>query len=147
VLYGTDKKITTKEENFARNIAISKTQVESYKLADYSISAYSTMANEASKIFNKPHIQAHIKKIKDEIANTDIYSFMWDRDKATEKLLNILDRVDLDSEKQFCGNGKIYLNTIHKLNTMWQIDKLPTQEQPTTFTMSFGYPKDMDIFG
>ena len=109
--------LTTKQEIFVQRLLEGYSQREAYKFAyncekmkDESIDI------EASKLFNNPKISLRYQELLDEYKE----KAKWNRSKAEEKLMWLLDKSQEDIEyrglKQ--ANSNSMLNTIKELNTL-----------------------------
>lgn len=109
--------LTTKQEIFVQRLIEGYSQREAYKFAyncekmkDESIDI------EASKLFNNPKISLRYQELLDEYKE----KAKWNRSKAEEKLMWLLDKSQEDIEyrglKQ--ANSNSMLNTIKELNTL-----------------------------
>lgn len=109
--------LTTKQEIFVQKLIEGCSQRDSYKFAyncekmkDESIDI------EASKLFNNPKISLRYQELLDEYKE----KAKWNRSKAEEKLMWLLDKSQEDIEykglKQ--ANSSSMLNTIKELNTL-----------------------------
>lgn len=109
--------LTTKQEIFVQRLIEGYSQREAYKFAyncekmkDESIDI------EASKLFNNPKISLRYQELLDEYKE----KAKWNRNKAEEKLMWLLDKSQEDIEyrglKQ--ANSTSMLNSIKELNTL-----------------------------
>lgn len=109
--------LTIKQEIFVQRLIEGYSQREAYKFAyncekmkDESIDI------EASKLFNNPKISLRYQELLDEYKE----KAKWNRSKAEEKLMWLLDKSQEDIEyrglKQ--ANSNSMLNTIKELNTL-----------------------------
>lgn len=109
--------LTVKQEIFVQRLIEGYSQREAYKFAyncekmkDESIDI------EASKLFNNPKISLRYQELLDEYKE----KAKWNRSKAEEKLMWLLDKSQEDIEykglKQ--ANSSSMLNTIKELNTL-----------------------------
>lgn len=109
--------LTIKQEIFVQRLLEGYSQREAYKFAyncekmkDESIDI------EASKLFNNPKISLRYQELLDEYKE----KAKWNRSKAEEKLMWLLDKSQEDIEyrglKQ--ANSNSMLNTIKELNTL-----------------------------
>nr|DAF86583.1 MAG TPA: Terminase small subunit [Siphoviridae sp. ctcx61] len=109
--------LTIKQEIFVQRLIEGYSQREAYKFAyncekmkDESIDI------EASKLFNNPKISLRYQELLDEYKE----KAKWNRSKAEEKLMWLLDKSQEDIEykglKQ--ANSSSMLNTIKELNTL-----------------------------
>lgn len=120
--------LTTKQEIFAQRLIEGYSQREAYKFAyncekmkDESIDI------EASKLFNNPKISLRYQELLDEYKE----KAKWNRSKAEEKLMWLLDKSQEDIEyrglKQ--ANSNSMLNTIKELNTLTDLYPKKNKEE------------------
>lgn len=109
--------LTLKEEIFVQGLIEKKTQREAYKFA-YNCENMSdrTIDNKAYKLFAKSEVRARY----DELIEEHKKQALWNRSKAEEKLMWLLDKSQEDIEyrglKQ--ANSTSMLNSIKELNTL-----------------------------
>ena len=120
--------LTTKQEIFVQRLIEGYSQREAYKFAyncekmkDESIDI------EASKLFNNPKISLRYQELLDEYKE----KAKWNRSKAEEKLMWLLDKSQEDIEyrglKQ--ANSNSMLNTIKELNTLTDLYPKKNKEE------------------
>ena len=120
--------LTTKQEIFVQRLMEGYSQREAYKFAyncekmkDESIDI------EASKLFNNPKISLRYQELLDEYKE----KAKWNRSKAEEKLMWLLDKSQEDIEyrglKQ--ANSNSMLNTIKELNTLTDLYPKKNKEE------------------
>ena len=120
--------LTTKQEIFVQRLKEGYSQREAYKFAyncekmkDESIDI------EASKLFNNPKISLRYQELLDEYKE----KAKWNRSKAEEKLMWLLDKSQEDIEyrglKQ--ANSNSMLNTIKELNTLTDLYPKKNKEE------------------
>ena len=120
--------LTTKQEIFVQRLIEGYSQREAYKFAyncekmkDESIDI------EASKLFNNPKISLRYQELLDEYKE----KAKWNRSKAEEKLMWLLDKSQEDIEykglKQ--ANSSSMLNTIKELNTLTDLYPKKNKEE------------------
>lgn len=123
--------LTTKQEIFVQRLIEGYSQREAYKFAyncekmkDESIDI------EASKLFNNPKISLRYQELLDEYKE----KAKWNRSKAEEKLMWLLDKSQEDIEyrglKQ--ANSNSMLNTIKELNTLTDLYPKKNKEDDTS---------------
>ena len=123
--------LTTKQEIFVQRLIEGYSQREAYKFAyncekmkDESIDI------EASKLFNNPKISLRYQELLDEHKQ----KALWNRSKAEEKLMWLLDKSQEDIEyrglKQ--ANSNSMLNTIKELNTLTDLYPKKNKEDDTS---------------
>ena len=123
--------LTTKQEIFVQRLIEGYSQREAYKFAyncekmkDESIDI------EASKLFNNPKISLRYQELLDEYKE----KAKWNRSKAEEKLMWLLDKSQEDIEykglKQ--ANSSSMLNTIKELNTLTDLYPKKNKEDDTS---------------
>ena len=109
--------LTVKQEIFVQRLIEGYSQREAYKFAyncekmkDESIDI------EASKLFNNPKISLRYQELLDEYKE----KAKWNRSKAEEKLMWLLDKSQEDIEYKVLkqANSSSMLNTIKELNTL-----------------------------
>lgn len=109
--------LTTKQEIFVQKLIEGCSQRDSYKFA-YNCEKMSdkSIDEEASKLFRSPKISTRYKELLEEHKQ----KALWNRSKAEEKLMWLLDKSQEDIEyrglKQ--ANSSSMLNTIKELNTL-----------------------------
>ena len=120
--------LTTKQEIFVQRLIEGYSQREAYKFAyncekmkDESIDI------EASKLFNNPKISLRYEELLEEHKQ----KALWNRSKAEEKLMWLLDKSQEDIEyrglKQ--ANSNSMLNTIKELNTLTDLYPKKNKEE------------------
>ena len=120
--------LTTKQEIFVQRLIEGYSQREVYKFAyncekmkDESIDI------EASKLFNNPKISLRYQELLEEHKQ----KALWNRSKAEEKLMWLLDKSQEDIEyrglKQ--ANSNSMLNTIKELNTLTDLYPKKNKEE------------------
>ena len=120
--------LTTKQEIFVQRLIEGYSQREAYKFAyncekmkDESIDI------EASKLFNNPKISLRYQELLEEHKQ----KALWNRSKAEEKLMWLLDKSQEDIEyrglKQ--ANSNSMLNTIKELNTLTDLYPKKNKEE------------------
>lgn len=120
--------LTIKQEIFVQRLIEGYSQREAYKFAyncekmkDESIDI------EASKLFNNPKISLRYQELLDEYKE----KAKWNRSKAEEKLMWLLDKSQEDIEyrglKQ--ANSNSMLNTIKELNTLTDLYPKKNKEE------------------
>ena len=120
--------LTTKQAIFVQRLIEGYSQREAYKFAyncekmkDESIDI------EASKLFNNPKISLRYQELLDEYKE----KAKWNRSKAEEKLMWLLDKSQEDIEyrglKQ--ANSNSMLNTIKELNTLTDLYPKKNKEE------------------
>lgn len=120
--------LTAKQEIFVQRLIEGYSQREAYKFAyncekmkDESIDI------EASKLFNNPKISLRYQELLDEYKE----KAKWNRSKAEEKLMWLLDKSQEDIEyrglKQ--ANSNSMLNTIKELNTLTDLYPKKNKEE------------------
>lgn len=120
--------LTTKQEIFVQRLIEGYSQREAYKFAyncekmkDESIDI------EASKLFNNPKISLRYQELLDEYKE----KAKWNRSKAEEKLMWLLDKSQEDIEyrglKQ--ANSNSMLNTIKELNALTDLYPKKNKEE------------------
>lgn len=120
--------LTTKQEIFVQRLIEGYSQREAYKFAyncekmkDESIDI------EASKLFNNPKISLRYQELLNEYKE----KAKWNRSKAEEKLMWLLDKSQEDIEyrglKQ--ANSNSMLNTIKELNTLTDLYPKKNKEE------------------
>ena len=123
--------LTTKQEIFVQRLIEGYSQREAYKFAyncekmkDESIDI------EASKLFNNPKISLRYQELLDEYKQ----KALWNRSKAEEKLMWLLDKSQEDIEyrglKQ--ANSNSMLNTIKELNTLTDLYPKKVKDDDTS---------------
>lgn len=123
--------LTIKQEIFVQRLIEGYSQREAYKFAyncekmkDESIDI------EASKLFNNPKISLRYQELLDEHKQ----KALWNRSKAEEKLMWLLDKSQEDIEyrglKQ--ANSNSMLNTIKELNTLTDLYPKKNKEDDTS---------------
>lgn len=123
--------LTTKQEIFVQRLIEGYSQREAYKFAyncekmkDESIDI------EASKLFNNPKISLRYQELLDEYKE----KAKWNRSKAEEKLMWLLDKSQEDIEyrglKQ--ANSNSMLNTIKELNTLTDLYPKKVKDDDTS---------------
>ena len=123
--------LTTKQEIFVQRLIEGYSQREAYKFAyncekmkDESIDI------EASKLFNNPKISLRYQELLDEHKQ----KALWNRSKAEEKLMWLLDKSQEDIEyrglKQ--ANSNSMLNTIKELNTLTDLYPKKVKDDDTS---------------
>lgn len=123
--------LTTKQEIFVQRLIEGYSQREAYKFAyncekmkDESIDI------EASKLFNNPKISLRYQELLDEYKE----KAKWNRSKAEEKLMWLLDKSQEDIEyrglKQ--ANSNSMLNTIKELNTLTDLYPKKVRDDDTS---------------
>lgn len=120
--------LTTKQEIFVQRLIEGYSQREAYKFAyncekmkDESIDI------EASKLFNNPKISLRYQELLEEHKQ----KALWNRSKAEEKLMWLLDKSQEDIEyrglKQ--ANSNSMLNTIKELNALTDLYPKKNKEE------------------
>ena len=110
-------KVTIKEEIFCQKRIEGYSQTEAYRFA-YNCENMKdkTVTEKASKLMAKDNVRARYQELLDEYKK----EAMWNRGKAEEKLMWLLDKSQEDIEykglKQ--ANSSAMLNTIKELNTL-----------------------------
>lgn len=109
--------LTTKQEIFVQRLLEGNTQAEAYRFA-YNCENMKdkTIIEKASKLMAQGNIRARYQELLDEYKE----KAKWNRSKAEEKLMWLLDKSQEDIEykglKQ--ANSSSMLNTIKELNTL-----------------------------
>ena len=109
--------LTTKQEIFVQRLLEGNTQAEAYRFA-YNCENMKdkTIIEKASKLMAQSNIRARYEELLEEHKQ----KALWNRSKAEEKLMWLLDKSQEDIEyrglKQ--ANSNSMLNTIKELNTL-----------------------------
>ena len=109
--------LTTKQEIFVQRLLEGNTQAEAYRFA-YNCENMKdkTITEKASKLMAKDNVRARYEELLNEYKE----QAKWNRSKAEEKLMWLLDKSQEDIEykglKQ--ANSSSMLNTIKELNTL-----------------------------
>ena len=120
--------LTTKQEIFVQRLIEGYSQREAYKFAyEASNMKNESIDIEASKLFNNPKISLRYQELLDEYKE----KAKWNRSKAEEKLMWLLDKSQEDIEykglKQ--ANSSSMLNTIKELNTLTDLYPKKNKEE------------------
>lgn len=120
--------LTTKQEIFVQRLIEGYSQREAYKFA-YNCEKMkdSTIDVEASKLLANPKVSLRYQELLDEYKE----KAKWNRSKAEEKLMWLLDKSQEDIEyrglKQ--ANSSSMLNTIKELNTLTDLYPKKNKEE------------------
>ena len=120
--------LTTKQEIFVQRLIEGYSQREAYKFA-YACGKMSdkSIDEEASKLFRSPKISTRYQELLEEHKQ----KALWNRSKAEEKLMWLLDKSQEDIEyrglKQ--ANSSSMLNTIKELNTLTDLYPKKNKEE------------------
>lgn len=114
------KQLTANENIFAISRAYGKTQVEAYKDAGYSLLSPQIMAVEASKIEHRPHVKEQINALRNEIKDNQKDIYIWNRERATEKIIAIMDRIE-KNDQLFSRHTQTLLGCIAELNKIYKV--------------------------
>lgn len=101
--------LTPKQEAFCRNVAIRKlSQAQAYKEAYPDSSAEgNSLYQKSSSLMAKDKIKARVKELRDRQADR----MMWNKERATEALLDIL-----QSDRRYDRDA---IQAIKELNALW----------------------------
>ena len=120
--------LTTKQEIFVQRLLEGNTQAEAYRFA-YNCENMKdkTIIEKASKLMAQGNIRARYQELLDEYKE----KAKWNRSKAEEKLMWLLDKSQEDIEyrglKQ--ANSNSMLNTIKELNTLTDLYPKKNKEE------------------
>lgn len=120
--------LTIKQEIFVQRLIEGYSQREAYKFA-YNCGKMSdkSIDEEASKLFRSPKISTRYQELLEEHKQ----KALWNRSKAEEKLMWLLDKSQEDIEyrglKQ--ANSSSMLNTIKELNTLTDLYPKKNKEE------------------
>lgn len=109
-------KLTAKQEKYVRGLVAGLSQRKAYREAYPSSNKWkdATVDNKASALLREDEILARYNELMDEYKE----KALWTREKATEKLLWLVNRseADLRDEGFRQANSSAYLNAIKELN-------------------------------
>ena len=120
--------LTTKQEIFVQRLLEGNTQAEAYRFA-YNCENMKdkTIIEKASKLMAQSNIRARYEELLEEHKK----KALWNRSKAEEKLMWLLDKSQEDIEyrglKQ--ANSNSMLNTIKELNTLTDLYPKKNKEE------------------
>ena len=120
--------LTTKQEIFVQRLLEGNTQAEAYRFA-YNCENMKdeTIDKRASELFSKGEIRGRYQELLNEYKE----QAKWNRSKAEEKLMWLLDKSQEDIEyrglKQ--ANSNSMLNTIKELNTLTDLYPKKNKEE------------------
>ena len=120
--------LTTKQEIFVQRLIEGYSQREAYKFAyEASNMKDETIIEKASKLMAQSNIRARYEELLEEHKQ----KALWNRSKAEEKLMWLLDKSQEDIEyrglKQ--ANSNSMLNTIKELNTLTDLYPKKNKEE------------------